>query len=145
MRAAITAAIRLAGQVDDYRDFRARYHASARQRVACDARETVPAAGLACLARGDARVAVEYAANFGRDTDTIAAMTGAVCGAVGASVLPEAVAAAARRGRAPVRADHGGEAGGDSESRVTANADRCCRCGRPDRFPATSSALTPRP
>ena len=91
MRAAITAAIRLAGQADDYRDFRARYHASARQRVACDARETVPAAAaLACLAGGDTRVAVEYGANFGRDTDTIATMAGALCGAAGASALPQA-------------------------------------------------------
>jgi ADP-ribosylglycohydrolase len=90
MRAAITAAVRLAEQASDYRDFRARYHASGRQRVACDARETVPAAaGLACLAGGDIRVAVEYGANFGRDTDTIAAMTGALCGAVNPSSLPE--------------------------------------------------------
>jgi ADP-ribosylglycohydrolase len=91
MREAITAAIRLAGQADDYRDFRARYYASGSQRVACDARETVPAAaGLACLARGDIRVAVECGANFGRDTDTIATMAGALCGAASGSALPEA-------------------------------------------------------
>jgi ADP-ribosylglycohydrolase len=91
MRAAIRAAIELAGQASDYRDFRARYYAWGRQRVACDARETVPAAaGLACLARGDIRVAVEYGANFGRDTDTIATMAGALCGAASKSALPEA-------------------------------------------------------
>ena len=91
MRAAISAAIGLAGQADDYREFRARYYASGRERVACDARETVPAAaGLACLAGGDIRVAVEYAANFGRDTDTIATMAGALCGAASGSALPEA-------------------------------------------------------
>jgi ADP-ribosylglycohydrolase len=91
MRAAITAAIQLAGQASDYRDFRARYSASGQQRVACDARETVPAAaGLACLARGDIRVAVEYGANFGRDTDTIATMAGALSGATNAGALPEA-------------------------------------------------------
>lgn len=91
MRAAITAAIGLAGQVSDYRDFRARYYASGQQRVACDARETVPAAaGLACLADGDVRVAIEYGANFGRDTDTIAAMGGALCAAASESALPEA-------------------------------------------------------
>jgi ADP-ribosylglycohydrolase len=90
MRAAITAAIGLAGQASDYRDFRGRYYASGQQRFACDACETVPAAaGLACLVRGDIQVAVEYGANFGRDTDTIAAMADALCGAA-SSVLPEA-------------------------------------------------------
>jgi ADP-ribosylglycohydrolase len=34
---------------------------------------------------------VEFAANFGRDTDTIATMTGALCGAIGgADAIPEA-------------------------------------------------------
>jgi ADP-ribosylglycohydrolase len=91
MRTSIAAAIELAGEAADYRDFRARYHAMARQSVACDSRETVPAAaGLACLAQGDLRTAVEYGANFGRDTDTIATMTGAMCGAVSRGPLPDA-------------------------------------------------------
>jgi ADP-ribosylglycohydrolase len=91
MRTAISAAIELAGQAADYRDFRDRYHGAARQPVACDSRETVPAAaGLACLARGDLRTAVEYGANFGRDTDTIATMAGAMCGAVSRGPLPAA-------------------------------------------------------
>ena len=91
MREAIAAAIDLARQAGDYREFRARYHATARQPVACDSRETVPAAAaLACLALGDVRVAVEYAANFGRDTDTIATMAGAMCGAVSRAALPAA-------------------------------------------------------
>jgi ADP-ribosylglycohydrolase len=42
------------------------------------------------LARGDIRLAVEYGANFGRDTDTIATMAGALCGAAAAGALPEA-------------------------------------------------------
>jgi ADP-ribosylglycohydrolase len=91
MRELVASAIELAGQAGDYRDFRARYHASAHQPDACDARETVPAAAaLACLAQGDVRVAVEYGANFGRDTDTIATMAGAMCGATTRSPLPGA-------------------------------------------------------
>lgn len=90
MRALIASAIELAGQAGDYREFRARYHAMAHQPDACDARETVPAAAaLACLARGDVRVAVEYGANFGRDTDTIATMAGAMCGATTRNPLPD--------------------------------------------------------
>jgi ADP-ribosylglycohydrolase len=91
MRALIASAIELAGEAGDYREFRARYHASAHQPDACDARETVPAAAaLACLARGDVKAAVEYGANFGRDTDTIATMAGAMCGATTRSPLPDA-------------------------------------------------------
>jgi ADP-ribosylglycohydrolase len=91
MRALIASAIELAGEAGDYREFRTRYHASAHQPDACDARETVPAAAaLACLARGDVKAAVEYGANFGRDTDTIATMAGAMCGATTRSPLPDA-------------------------------------------------------
>ena len=39
---------------------------------------------LPCWPVGGCPEAVEYAANFGRDTDTIATMTGALCGAVSA-------------------------------------------------------------
>jgi ADP-ribosylglycohydrolase len=80
-----------AGRAGGYRDFADGYHAAVRQPVACDSRETVPAAaGLACLAGGDPRTAVEYGANFGRDTDTIATMAGAMCGAVSRGPLPDA-------------------------------------------------------
>ncbi len=60
--------------------------------IACDSRETVPAAfALATFADGDLRRGVELAANFGRDTDTIATMTGALCGAIGGhDAIPEA-------------------------------------------------------
>ena len=45
-------------------------------------RETVPTAlALFLLAQGDWRSAVEFAANFGRDSDTIGAMVGAIAGA----------------------------------------------------------------
>jgi ADP-ribosylglycohydrolase len=37
--------------------------------------------GVICLAEGDPMLAVTYAANIGGDTDTIAALAGAICGA----------------------------------------------------------------
>ena len=57
-----------------------------------DARETVPVAlALFFLADGDPRRAILYGANFGRDADTIASMSGALAGALrGASALPVA-------------------------------------------------------
>jgi ADP-ribosylglycohydrolase len=57
-----------------------------------DARETVPVTlALFYLAEGDPRQAILYGANFGRDADTIASMTGAIAGALrGASALPPA-------------------------------------------------------
>ncbi|HET7929738.1 MAG TPA: ADP-ribosylglycohydrolase family protein [Actinomycetota bacterium] len=89
MRDLISAALALAGEVAGYEEFRTRYLARFRQPIPCDSRETVPAAfALATLAGGDLRRGVELAANFGRDTDTIASMTGALCGAIGG---PEAV------------------------------------------------------
>jgi ADP-ribosylglycohydrolase len=83
MRDLIGDAVSLAGDAAGYEEFRERYHARFHQHILCDSRETVPAAfGLAVLAGGRLPEAVEYAANFGRDTDTIASMTGALCGAV---------------------------------------------------------------
>ncbi len=92
MRALIGDALELAGSSADYNDFRQAYHNGRRQSIMCDSRETVPAAfGLALLAGGDLVRAVEYAANFGRDADTIASMAGALCGALqGTLPLPEA-------------------------------------------------------
>ena len=54
-------------------------------------RETVPTAmALLLLADGQWRVAVEYAANFGRDADTIGAIVGAIAGAFeGTKAIPE--------------------------------------------------------
>lgn len=90
VRDLITQALALAGRSPDYETFRDSFHREFRQRVACDSRETVPGTfGLLALAKGDARLAVEYAANLGRDTDTIGAMVGAIAGALaGARSLP---------------------------------------------------------
>ncbi len=65
-----------------------------------DARETVPVTlALFLLAKGDPREAIIMGANFGRDTDTIASMVGALAGAFrGASALPPDWAAKAAAG-----------------------------------------------
>ncbi len=84
MRDLISEAVAVAEEASGYEELRARYLDRFTQRIACDSRETVPAVfALATLAGGDLRTGVEFAANFGRDTDTIASMTGAICGAVG--------------------------------------------------------------
>jgi ADP-ribosylglycohydrolase len=73
----------LASAVDSYAEFRTQYQERFERPIFCDSLETVPAAfGLAVLAKGDVRAAVEYGANFGRDADTIASMAGALCGAL---------------------------------------------------------------
>ena len=84
-------ALELAEEAGEYEAFRSAYHGSFRQAIACDSRETVPAAlALVKLAGGDIVKAVTYGANFGRDTDTIATMAGAICGALrGASGIPK--------------------------------------------------------
>jgi len=65
-------------------EFRKRYYQEALRAIMCDSRETVPAAlAMFWLAGGDAVKTTEYAANFGRDTDTIATMAGALAGAFG--------------------------------------------------------------
>ena len=84
MRGLILDALALARETGDYRAFRAAYHPRFRQTIACDSRETIPATIALCLlAEGDPVRAVEMGANFGRDTDTIATMAGAICGAFG--------------------------------------------------------------
>ena len=86
-----SSAVALAESSDSYDAFRTAYHGSFRQDILCDSRETVPAAlALVVLARGDLATALSYAANFGRDTDTIGAIVGAICGALqGCSALPK--------------------------------------------------------
>jgi ADP-ribosylglycohydrolase len=90
IRDLIAQSLTLAGRSKDYEAFRQAFHRTFRQGVACDSRETVPAAfGLLAVAQGDAQRSVEYAANFGRDTDTIGAMAGSISGALaGARSLP---------------------------------------------------------
>ena len=104
-RSALSDAVQLASASDSYQEFRAQYQARFSRPIFCDSLETVPAAfALATLADGNVRTAVEYAANFGRDSDTIASMAGALCGALTAeipqtwiaSLGPEAVDSAAR-------------------------------------------------
>jgi ADP-ribosylglycohydrolase len=86
-RDALLDAIQLASDSKSYQDFRTSYQARFARPTVCDSLETVPAAfALATLADGDVRAAVEYSANFGRDTDTIASMAGALCGALSADI-----------------------------------------------------------
>ncbi|MGZ8623320.1 MAG: ADP-ribosylglycohydrolase family protein [Actinomycetota bacterium] len=96
MRELISEAVALAGEASGYEGFRERFRSRFGRPILCDSRETVPAAfALAILADGDLRRGVELAANFGRDTDTIATMTGALCGAFcGPDAIPEAWIAA---------------------------------------------------
>ncbi|MEZ4680744.1 MAG: ADP-ribosylglycohydrolase family protein [Caldilineaceae bacterium] len=92
VRTLIEDALALAQSTGDYEAFRAAYHERFRRPIACDTRETVPATMALCyLAKGDPREAIIYGANFGRDTDTIATMAGAICGALtGIAGLPAA-------------------------------------------------------
>ncbi len=92
IRDLITEALTLAHESNEYTTFRAAYHQRFRRPIACDSRETVPSTLALCwLAKGNPRDAIIYGANFGRDTDTIATMAGAICGALsGIAGLPEA-------------------------------------------------------
>jgi ADP-ribosylglycohydrolase len=94
MRDYISAALALARETGEYRLFRRRFYT---ERLLPgfampDARETVPVAlSLFYLADGDPRQTILYGANFGRDSDTIASMAGALAGALhGAAALPAA-------------------------------------------------------
>lgn len=82
MRANIDQALAMARQAKDYRKFRALFYKRMTREIMCDSRETVPAAlALFMLAKGDPTQAILYAANFGRDADTIATMSGSLAGA----------------------------------------------------------------
>lgn len=85
MRSRIATAVQLARAKADYAAFRAAVYADAERffcRIGCDSRETVPLTlALFYLADGDVEKAVTYAANLGRDADTIASMCGAIAGA----------------------------------------------------------------
>jgi ADP-ribosylglycohydrolase len=90
LRELILSAVELARASSDYPAFRGAFHRQFRQTITCDSRETVPATFALCwLAGGEPRRAIEYAANFGRDADTIATMAGGICGALaGADAFP---------------------------------------------------------
>ena len=81
----INEVLTVARESRDYQAFReALYANEARyfRRISCDSRETIPITlALFYLADGDVERVVTYAANFGRDADTIATMGGAIAGA----------------------------------------------------------------
>lgn len=65
-----------------YKEYRDWFYANCLRPVGCDSRETVPAAlALFYLAEGDLEQTAAYAANFGRDSDTIGTMAASVAGA----------------------------------------------------------------
>ena len=69
-------------RINNYEGFREWFYGNCLQKVGCDSRETVPCVmALFYLAKGDPEKVIIYAANFGRDTDTIGTMAGAIAGA----------------------------------------------------------------
>lgn len=74
--------VELAEASGDYKHFRERFYQSMRRDIVSDSRETVSCVlGLFYLAKGNPVEAIRYAANFGRDADTIGTMVGALAGA----------------------------------------------------------------
>ena len=66
----------------EFEAFRKEYYKKCLGDIVSDSRETVPCVlALFKLANGDPIKAVEYGANFGRDSDTIGTMVGALAGA----------------------------------------------------------------
>jgi ADP-ribosylglycohydrolase len=87
MLARIEGTLQLANKVGSYRAFRQAVYAQSDRffcRITCDSRETIPLTlALFRLADGDLEKSVTYAANLGRDADTIGSMCGAIAGALG--------------------------------------------------------------
>jgi hypothetical protein len=80
----ISDALETVNQTSDYKAFRRTVYDDGRffRRILCDSRETIPLTlALFRLAEGDVEKMVTYAANFGRDADTIGTMGGAIAGA----------------------------------------------------------------
>lgn len=108
MRDSIERAVDLARRSGDYKEFRREFYASCTYDWpqndlgtsmpppgfydTAEPREAVPTVfGLFVLSEGTVVKGLPYAANFGRDADTIGSMLGGICGAyVGASSIPEA-------------------------------------------------------
>jgi len=88
----ISDALETASQASDYEAFRQTVYADGRFfcRILCDSRETIPLTlALFRLGQGDMEKVVTYAANFGRDADTLGAILGALAGAIfGAENIP---------------------------------------------------------
>ena len=71
-----------AKSLNDYEKFREKFYENHLQSLICDSRETVPCVlALFWLSDGNPEKAIIYGANFGRDSDTIATMAGAIAGA----------------------------------------------------------------
>jgi ADP-ribosylglycohydrolase len=82
MTECIKRSLQMVRKYRDYKAFRRQYYRTNLRDVQCDSRETVPCAlALFCLTHGDPAKAIVYGANFGRDTDTIGTMVGALAGA----------------------------------------------------------------
>lgn len=82
MRDQISAVMSLARETADYEKFREEFYKTMLREIVSDSRETVPCVlALFYLAEGNPVTAIQYAANFGRDADTIGAMVGALAGA----------------------------------------------------------------
>jgi ADP-ribosylglycohydrolase len=83
LRAVIAGTLDLARQAGTYEEFRRRYYSGPLREIIPDPRETVPVTlALFRLANGDPTAGIVMGANFGRDADTIATMTGGLCGAL---------------------------------------------------------------
>jgi ADP-ribosylglycohydrolase len=75
--------VKNAKDIGSYEAFRDWFYANCLSDIICNSIETVPCVmALFLLADGDPETAIIYAANFGRDTDTIATMVGAIAGAL---------------------------------------------------------------
>lgn len=84
MKNSIEEALSYARECKDYKKFREWFYANRLRTVISDSRETVPVAlSMFYLAQGDPVQTILYAVNFGRDTDTIGTMAGALAGAFG--------------------------------------------------------------
>ena len=95
MLARIEAVLALAREQGEYLAFREALYDRGEAffcRITCDSRETVPLAlALLLLGEGDVARCVTYAANLGRDADTIGAMVGGIAGVLsGIEGIPEA-------------------------------------------------------
>lgn len=74
--------ILMARDAGSYEKFREVFYENSLRHVISDSRETVPCTlAILLLADGEPTKAMQYAANFGRDADTIGTMVGAICGA----------------------------------------------------------------
>jgi ADP-ribosylglycohydrolase len=73
--------LKMARETGDYKKFRHAFYKTNLGDIISDSRETVPCVlALFYLAKGDPQQAIIYGANFGRDSDTIGTMVGALAG-----------------------------------------------------------------